>query len=314
MADPPLAIYYSDIFKEHSNGADHPERPERLDAVLEPIGNLIREGKAFLEEPRPASREAVEAIHAPGYIDFVRTTSEGGGGLVGSETGATRKTYAAAITACGAVVDAVDLLVSGKGNRAFCAVRPPGHHAEHDRAMGFCIFNNVAVGARYAVTRAGMSRVAIVDWDVHHGNGTQNAFYEDSRVLYISLHQYPAYPGSGKSSETGRGQGLGATANFPLPPGLSREEYESIFEQRVIPILEEFGPEMVFISAGFDAHRDDPLADLELSSDSYGRLTSLIVRAAGKSAQDRIISVLEGGYDLKALSESVESHLSAMLE
>jgi acetoin utilization deacetylase AcuC-like enzyme len=224
------------------------------------------------------------------------------------------RSFDVAMLAAGAVLQAVDAVMSGSMVNAFCAVRPPGHHAARSTAMGFCLFNNVAIGARHAQHTYGVQRVAILDWDVHHGNGTQEIFYEDDSVLYASLHQYPSYPGTGGAGEQGRGRGLGATVNCPLPAGSDEAAYLNAFESTIMPALDRFKPELVMISAGFDAHRDDPLAQMRLTEDSFAQFTALVKGCAQTHAGGRIVSVLEGGYHLDALARSVESHLSVLTE
>jgi acetoin utilization deacetylase AcuC-like enzyme len=196
---------------------------------------------------------------------------------------------------------------------AFCAVRPPGHHAESSRAMGFCLFNNVAIGIRYAQEQHGLKRVAIFDWDVHHGNGTQEIFYEDPSVLYVSTHQYPYYPGTGSASERGKGKGEGFTLNLPLSAGTDGKEYVKLFKEKIVPALQEFKPDILLISAGFDAHKDDPLAAIFLDESTYSEVTRMLAEFAEKCCQGRIVSVLEGGYDLQALPRCVEAHLQQLM-
>jgi acetoin utilization deacetylase AcuC-like enzyme len=260
-------------------------------------------------QPRRASQAELEAVHTREHIERIRAACErGGGALDGGDTFASPASYDVALLAAGAVVSAIDAVVSGKAASAFCAVRPPGHHAERDEPMGFCLFNNVAVGARYARQRHGIERVAILDWDVHHGNGTQHIFEEDPTVLYASLHQYPLYPGTGAASERGTGEGEGTTLNIPLPAGTDEKRYLEEFESSLLPALRAFAPGLLLISAGFDAHRDDPLANMLLTEESYAEFTRLVAPVAP------IVSVLEGGYNLQALASSVEHHLRALID
>jgi len=233
--------------------------------------------------------------------------------LDSGDTHVSRDSYAAALLAAGGGLAGVDFAMRGDNHRAFCAVRPPGHHAEHDHAMGFCLFNNIAIGARYAQEHHGLTRVAIVDWDVHHGNGTQAAFYDDPSVLYVSIHQYPYYPGTGGKNERGAGKGTGTTLNIPLNAGSGDEVYLDAMREIIVPALVDFSPELIMISAGFDAHRDDPLAGMNVTEKGFGEMTRLILEAS-ESARGRIVSVLEGGYDLKALGRSVESHLRELMK
>jgi acetoin utilization deacetylase AcuC-like enzyme len=216
--------------------------------------------------------------------------------------------------AAGGALAAVDAVATGVLLNVFCAVRPPGHHAESDSPMGFCLFNNVAIAARYAQQHYGISKIAIVDWDVHHGNGTQEIFYSDPSVFYISLHQYPFYPGTGGRAETGTGKGEGYTLNVPMRAGSGEAEYLKAFREEILPRLNMYRPELLIISAGFDAHRDDPLANIELTEASFATLTAMLMEVAGKYCQHRIVSVLEGGYNLQALSHSVEAHINELLK
>jgi acetoin utilization deacetylase AcuC-like enzyme len=218
-------------------------------------------------------------------------------------------TKSAALKAAGGTLEAVDRVVAGDLSKAFCAVRPPGHHAEASKAMGFCIFNNIAMGAAYALTKKEIKRVAIIDWDLHHGNGTQHIFYERDDVLYISLHQYPHYPGSGPAAEKGIGKGVGYTINIPMAAGSADGEYRDAFSTVIIPALTEYQPQIIFISAGFDAHRDDPLGSMNLSSEFYGEMTARLKMVADQFCDGRIISILEGGYSLSALKEATTLHL-----
>jgi acetoin utilization deacetylase AcuC-like enzyme len=309
------AFYYHADYLLHDTGAGHPERPQRLQSVM---GSLIKSvvwGHLDHLMPNPATPEQVQLVHPETYISMVRRRCTAGERILdGGDTHVCERSYDVAMRAAGAVLDAVDGVMSGTFANAFCAVRPPGHHAETSTAMGFCLFNNVAIGARYAQQKHGVGRVAIVDWDVHHGNGTQEIFYEDDTVLYASLHQYPFYPGTGSADETGKGKGLGLTVNCPLEAGSTEPEYLKAFETRILPALDRFHPELVLISAGFDAHRDDPLAQMRLTDDSFAKFTSLLKQIAETHAGGRIVSVLEGGYHLDALARSVESHLGVLTE
>jgi acetoin utilization deacetylase AcuC-like enzyme len=221
---------------------------------------------------------------------------------------------AAAYLAAGGALAAADAIVAGSVEHAFCAVRPPGHHAEHDRAMGFCLFNNVAIAARYLQRRYAMARVLIVDWDVHHGNGTQHTFEDDPTVLFFSTHQYPFYPGTGRATETGQGRGAGATINVPMNAGEGDDTYREVFQKVLLPAADVFQPDFVIVSAGFDAHKDDPLASMGLTDEGYADLTRMVVSIARRHSRGRLLSCLEGGYNLQALAASVERHLLALLD
>ncbi len=305
-----VAIVRDALYTRHSNGDGHPERPERLqaiDAALQaaPFGNRLRDVAA-----RDATAEELARVHDAAYIERIAETDGRSFSMLDADTGAAPESYRAALRAAGGAMSAVDSVFSGETTRAFALPRPPGHHAEANRAMGFCLFNNIAVAAKHAQAAYGVHRVAIIDWDVHHGNGTQWSFYEDPSVLYISLHQYPLFPGTGLVRQTGSGAGEGTTVNLPLPRRQRDEDYEIAFEEVLLPVLGEFAPELVLVSAGFDAHRDDPLAGMELSVESYRRMTRLLMRLAALHAHGRLVHVLEGGYHLEALGEGV----SAVLE
>ena len=309
------AFYYHSDYLLHDTGSEHPERPQRLQSVM---GHLIKSVVwSHLDHlmPTPATPEQVQLVHPEAYVSTIRQRCLAGDRILDEgDTHVCERSYDIAMLAVGAVLEAVDGVISGSCTDAFCAVRPPGHHAETVTTMGFCLFNNIAIGARYAQKKYGITRVAIVDWDVHHGNGTQEIFYEDDSVLYASLHQYPFYPGTGSTDERGRGKGEGMTVNCPLSAGGDELAYLHAFESTILPALDRFKPELVMISAGFDAHRDDPLAQMRLTDNSYAKFTLMIKQIAGLHAAGRIVSVLEGGYHLDALARSVESHLSALTD
>jgi acetoin utilization deacetylase AcuC-like enzyme len=298
----------SDVFLQHVPPAGHPERPDRLRRLN---GHLLECGlrQQLVDlKTSPASPEQLLAVHTQRHVDFVRETCEGGGGpLDEGDTYAVRESFGAATLAAGAVLGAIGAVVGGSVDSTFCAVRPPGHHAERDRPMGFCLFNNVAIGARLAQAVHGVRNIAILDWDVHHGNGTQHIFDEDSTVLYVSLHQYPFYPGTGARDERGSGQGEGYTVNIPLPAGSGEHDYLAAFDETVLPSLLSFKPELLIISAGFDAHRSDPLGGMVLTEESFATMTEKVMNIAP------IVSVLEGGYHLDALARSVEAHVRVLL-
>jgi acetoin utilization deacetylase AcuC-like enzyme len=312
----PTGFVFHPRFLEHDTGPEHVERPARLRAILERLeaDGLMAELDAL--QPGPAPLAALEAVHAPEHVRAVEQAC--------GELGERRRAFQAEDTviscasgeaarlAAGAVIEACERVLDGRWSRAFAAPRPPGHHAEAGRAMGFCLFNSVAVGARW-LRSAGLERVAIVDWDVHHGNGTQHLFERDPSVLFVSLHQYPHYPGTGAESERGLGQGEGATLNLPLPAGSGEPEWLRRFEGEALPAIEAFAPEFVLVSAGFDAHRADPLSDTLLREQSYARMTRGLLEAAGRSAGGRLVSSLEGGYDLEALAASVSAHVGELL-
>jgi acetoin utilization deacetylase AcuC-like enzyme len=297
---PRVGLYDHPTFREHDSGPGHPETPERLDALREGIRGAQLEQRLELLSPRPATREELTRAHGEGHVARVAST-EGQTQRLDADTQAGPRSYAAAVLAAGAVIDAVERVLADRLDRAFCAVRPPGHHAEANRAMGFCLFNNVAVGAAHALAQ-GVGRVLIVDWDVHHGNGTQAIFLEDPRVLYVSSHAFPWYPGTGALSECGVGPGRGFTVNLPMPPGMKDGDYARVYREIVEPIGRAFDPELVLVSAGFDAAAGDPLAGMELTEQGFGELTDVCLGLAEGTAKGRAVFVFEGGYGLSAIS------------
>ena len=308
-----IGFVYDEEYLEHDTGPEHPERPGRLESI---VGHLRKSGKMndFLQlRPVPASLDWVQKVHPLSYIQMIERRCLAGESVLDSgDTHVCRKSYAVALLAAGGVLRAIDEAIEGKAMKVFCAVRPPGHHAETHSVMGFCLFNNVAIGARYAQQKYGLGRVAILDWDVHHGNGTQEIFWTDPSVLYISTHQYPLWPGTGASNESGEDAGEGYTLNCPMRPGSSEREFIEAFHDRIMPALHKFRPELLIISAGFDAHRDDPLANINLTEQSFATMTEFASEIASKYCGGRIVSVLEGGYNLTALARSVEAHVNTL--
>jgi len=293
----------------HSAGPGHPESPSRLQAVLEAL-DADRFATLDRIEAPPATREQLARVHHAELIEHVFASApEQGFARLDPDTAMSPHSLPAALRAAGAVCAAVDAQIDGRAQRAFCAVRPPGHHATRDNSMGFCLFNNVAVGAAHALTR-GVERIAIIDFDVHHGNGTQNICWDEPRLLYASTHQWPLYPGTGARDE----RGAGNIVNAPLPPRSGSAEFRAAFETIVLPALQRFQPQLVMISAGFDAHRLDPLADLNLDADDYAWVTRELVGIANRYASGRVVSSLEGGYSLTALRESTAAHVAALLD
>jgi len=292
----------------HDAGPGHPESPSRLRAVLEALDDECFAPVERIQAPR-VTREQLSRVHAASLVDAIFASAPGTGYVrLDPDTAMSPGSLEAAQRAAGAVCAAVDALIDGEETRAFCAVRPPGHHATRDTPMGFCLFNNIAVGAAHALAR-GIERVAIVDFDVHHGNGTQDIFWDSPNVLYASTHQRPLYPGTGALEETGAGNIL----NLPLPRGAGSAEFRAAFAQTILPALRAFAPQLVMISAGFDAHRLDPLADLNLDADDYAWVTRELVDIAQRSAAGRVVSSLEGGYSLAALRESTAAHVLALM-
>ena len=304
-----MKLYTHPACLRHDAGPGHPESPLRLQTVLEALDSDRFASLERIEAPR-ATREQIARVHEERLIDLLNENVPREGYVrVDADTTMCPESMEAALRAAGAVCAAVDAMIDGDTTRAFCAVRPPGHHATHDTAMGFCLFNNVAVGAAHALSR-GIERIAIVDFDVHHGNGTQDIFWSRPDVLYASTHQSPLYPGTGARGE----KGVGNIVNAPLPPGAGRAEFRKAFDEIVLPALRAQEPQLVIISAGFDAHRLDPLADLNLEADDYAWATRALVGIADEFASGRVISSLEGGYSPTALRESTAAHVAAMLD
>jgi len=299
-------------FGDHHAHQPHPECPERLDAAREGLRAGIRDLKPLQIVPRAAVPAEITRIHQPRYLGELEAALRARRGQLDPDTYFSLGTREAAWCAAGAVIDLTHAIWAGKAQRGFALVRPPGHHAEADRAMGFCLLNNVAIAAA-GLLAGGAQRVAIVDWDVHHGNGTQHAFYADPRVLFVSLHQWPFYPGTGAAHEVGSGAGRGFNANVPLPAGSGPEAYAAAFRRVVIPLLRAFEPEMILVSAGFDAHSADPLASMRLDAESYRAMASALIAEAAVCAGGRVAWILEGGYDLHALSASVAAVTEAAL-
>jgi acetoin utilization deacetylase AcuC-like enzyme len=306
---------YDERYLHHDPGTWHPERPDRLRAINRRVNlsGLINELTSI--QPYEAPLEWITKLHDPDYVESFRRACEKKFSIFQSpDNGICPESFAVARLSAGGVLAACDAMMSGQVTNAFCAIRPPGHHAEHAHAMGFCFFNNVAIGARYLQEKYGLDRIAIVDWDVHHGNGTQHLFEEDPTVFYISLHEDPAhcYPGTGRRAETGKGAGLGYTLNFPFPPQSGDWEYLEVMEEEIVPALAAFRPDCLMISAGFDAHANDPLAHMKLSRAGYSRLGRVLALFAREYCQFRLITVLEGGYNLEVLEDCVEDHLRIM--
>ena len=303
-----IAIYTHGACLAHDTGPGHPESSARLAAVLDALDEPRFAALARIEAP-VATREQLARVHTGELIDAVLDEPVAAGWRrLDPDTVMSPASAEAALRAAGAVCAAVDAAMAGSQSRAFCAVRPPGHHATHDTPMGFCLFNSVAAGAAHAIAAHGLSRVAIVDFDVHHGNGTQDIFWSDPRVLYASSHQFPLYPGTGAREETGAGN----IVNAPLRPNAGSADFRKAYEETVLPALEKFAPELVLISAGFDAHKLDPLANLALEADDYAWITAKLVELASRHAQGRVVSSLEGGYSLTALRESTVAHVTAL--
>jgi len=305
---------YHDIYLEHKTTPGHPERPERLTAIIDRLKKDGLYSQLLLLSPSPVSLEWLGTVHRPNYIERARVRCEEGAGYLDSmDVPISQRSYEAALLAAGGVLCAIDAVMEGRVANAFCAVRPPGHHAMPDEAMGFCIFNNVAVGAKYIQKKYGLQKVLIVDCDVHHGNGTQAVFYTDPNVLYFSVHQYPFYPGTGSESEKGSGAGLNHTINVPLQAGAGDNDFLRAFEEKLKPAALSFSPDFVLISAGFDAHKDDTLGAMKLTERGFAELTQIVKAIADKCCRGRLVSVLEGGYSLTGLAASVEAHIRVLM-
>ena len=304
------AFLYDERFLEHETGPGFVENGRRLTATME---HMVRQpwfDDLLQVSARTAERSWLESIHDSNFIDATKNMCEAGArNLNDPDVRVCRKSYEVALLAAGGALQVADSVMRGESQNGFALLRPPGHHAEAGRAMGFCLFNNVAIAARYVQKRYDVEKVLILDWDVHHGNGTQHSFEQDPSVFFVSLHQYPLYPGTGSYSETGVGAGANSTLNCPMPPGSGNEHYIDAFVEKILPAANAFKPDVVLISAGFDAHASDPLAQINLSSEFYGWMSARMMEIADKHAGGRIISMLEGGYNLDALPLCVAVHL-----
>lgn len=308
------ALVADALYKQHDTGMGHPERPERYDAVVHALDAAGLTRALTRLKPRAASEDEVALVHTHRYIELAaREIRAGRSELSTGDTNVSAKSYDVALEAVGGVLNAVDAVIEGKADNAFCAVRPPGHHARQDRGMGFCVFNNIAVAARYAQKKHGLGKVLIADWDVHHGNGTQDIFFEDGSVFFFSTHQWPWYPGTGPASETGNGPGKGTTMNRPLPAGSGKKEIFEVYKEDLRRAAHSFAPDLVMISAGFDSRLGDPLGDFTLVDSDFAELTRLLLELAGEYAGGRLVSVLEGGYNLSGLASAAAAHVEALV-
>lgn len=309
----PIALLFDPIFLKHDLGPGHTESPERLQAIMKSLEDLHDDPRFIWPSIIDAAPEAIARVHSPEYVDWIRQNCEAGGGIYPAlEGNLVPETYPAALKAAGAVIQACKCVWDGEWGGAAALVRPPGHHAMRSSAMGFCVFNNVAIGAQWLLDERGAGSILIVDFDVHHGNGTQDAFYANPRVSYFSVHQWPHYPGTGIESERGEGDGEGATLNAPIQPGGGDEQILAAFNEKLVPWAAERQPEILLISAGFDAHVNDPLSALRVTTGGYSKMASILKRIADEYCDGRWVMTLEGGYNLKALGESVRGFIEEM--
>jgi len=311
----PVAVYYHPDCLLHDTGLQHPESATRLMSAKTALEKADFSESIHWQNPSPAPTEWIHGIHSPEYRQFIEEACLQGRHFVDmGDTVVCHESYRAAILAAGAAVEAVEAVLSGNYKTAFNLTRPPGHHASTEKPMGFCLFNNVAIAANYAEQAHGIERICIIDFDVHHGNGTQDIFYGSPNVLFCSLHQLPLWPHTGEHFETGEEPGIGLTLNCPFPNGAGIDYYFDALEQEIRPKLEEFKPQLLLLSAGFDAHKADPLAGVNLETEDFYRLTKWILQQAEEFTDGRIVSFLEGGYNLEALAESISVHVQALIE
>jgi acetoin utilization deacetylase AcuC-like enzyme len=301
-------------YLQHSAGFAHPESPERLAAIYEMVENPLMDWKFSHIEPREATHKEIETIHSPSYVKFIASTAGQRSVYLDSDTATSPETYEIAKLAVGGVFNAIDSVIKGEVDNAFAFVRPPGHHAEKDTAAGFCVFNNIAIGAMHAILKYDLKKILIVDWDLHHGNGTQHSFYRDPRILYFSTHQYPYYPGTGSLEEFGQGEGEGYTINVPLREGAGDAAFVKIFRKVLQPVALEFKPELVLLSAGFDTHFQDPLGGMRVTPEGFAAMARILLNIAETCCQGRFVAVLEGGYHVVGLTRSVKAVLEEMLD
>lgn len=297
---------------DHVTRHGHPESPDRLVAIYEMLEEPDVRGCVERLAPKPATREQLASNHSPAYIERIESTAGRDFISLDPDTSTSAGSWEAALLAAGGVVHGIDEIMSGRARNGFALVRPPGHHAEHDRAMGFCLFNNVAIGAHHLRQAHGVERVLIVDWDIHHGNGTQNAFYGTPGVLYVSTHQYPYYPGSGGLAETGKEEGLGYTINIPLPGGQGDSDFCAIFREIITPVAAAYRPEFILVSAGYDIYCHDPLGTMDVTPQGFGAMTKILRALARTHCSGRLLLTLEGGYNIQGQRDSVRETLLAL--
>ena len=306
-----VGYVYDSVYLEHDTG-QHPENATRLEAIMSRLEESSLKKRLTHIPPRPATTEELALVHHEEYIAHVQAVVKGGGGWLDPDTVASPGSYKAALYAAGGVIRATEVVMT-EGGSAYALVRPPGHHATATQALGFCLFNNVAIATRYALSKLNLGRVAIIDFDVHHGNGTQDAFYDDPKVLYISTHEFPLYPGTGSLEETGTGDAEGTTVNIPLPAGSGDSEYLQVFDEVIVPVVRRFGPELILVSAGYDGHWSDRLAMMDLSVTGYAKMAEIIKGLAQELCHGHLVFTLEGGYPLAALAASVKATFDVLL-
>jgi len=307
-----VGYVYDPVYLKHDTG-QHVENARRLEAIISYLEQTGLKQQLSPIEPRVATTEEISLVHRKQHIEHIGEVAQRGGGWLDADTVMSTDSYDAALYAAGGLIKATEAVMDGEVGSAFALVRPPGHHATVTHAMGFCLFNNVAIAAKYALNKYGLQRIAIIDFDVHHGNGTQGAFYDDPRVLYISTHQSPFYPGTGSVREIGSGDAKGTTVNIPLPAGCGDGEYSEVFEQIIAPIVERFGPQLILVSAGYDSHWADQLALMQVSVAGFAGMVKIIKDLADKLCGGRLVFTLEGGYHLRALSFSVKATFDMLL-
>ncbi len=309
-----VGIVLDKLYVDHDNGFGHPESQERLLAIIDMLGHTGLIDEVSKIAPRDATKEEIMLVHTAEHYDRMASTKGKPKVFLDADTSTCPVSFDAAVRAAGGVLSSIESVLEGETDRAFALVRPPGHHAEADRAMGFCLFNSVAVGGAYLTDVKGFERVMIVDWDLHHGNGTQHMFYDTRKVLYFSTHQYPYYPGTGGPSEIGHGEGKGYTVNVPLPPGMGDGEYIKIFNEILGPVTEQYKPEFILVSAGFDTFFDDPLGGMKVTPEGFAKMTRMLTDAADKHSGGKIVFILEGGYNLDGLWISTKEVIEELLD
>lgn len=305
-------LYLDPLFCDHQTG-NHPEHPDRITTLIQHLQETKIIRRCTQIPVTPVSLKLLQNTHLPQYVDQVRELSEQGGGPIERDTLVSRQSFTVALHAAGSVVDAVNRVIQGPDSQALCLIRPPGHHALAEQAMGFCLFNNIAVAAKHAMNQHELTRILIIDWDVHHGNGTQDIFYKEPRVMFFSIHRYPFYPGTGRADETGSEKGAGYTFNIPVSFGTPRSTYLKQFQNAIETLAKRIRPELIMISAGFDSHTLDPIGSLGLETEDFIPLTKIVCNCAQDYANGRLISVLEGGYNRSVLKDCVHAHLDTLL-